>query len=483
MTSEKNHPARSDRDTSAASVRLEIHLHGRRLAAIDPNAPMTELLEGADDAQALARLSACMMRAPSSRALGMWLEGCLPENGHRIALAERSLSLAALDSRITRTQEAASVLLANTDMEYPGAVTFSTIGIEPPAQRPNDPGYERLSEQDIATRLEHARATTEQATKRPAKGAPRQGVSLSGQRPKIGLARGDDDVWLTPRGRDLTSWVCKVEQRRLLGGEAGVEAICQRTMQHLGIAAARTWSRAFDGVQTVLSERSDRIIDPQSGQIRARHQEDWSQAQGWIPHVKYEDEWPKGPRWPDAFALLHALGGDPERNARDLMRIAIATWAIGHSDFHRRNLGFLHAPPDQPFSITPAPLYDVSSIVGIERHYANTLALRIGGADSIPKIGPRHWLRFADECGLDRDEVLKTLCEVTHVLPEAIAQAREDARSEDENLDQNIVDRRVERLLEITQRRAQVTKATTLKLYREGRRGLNPGHAPDRQAD
>ena len=57
-----------------------------------------------------------------------------------------------------------------------------------------------------------------------------------------------------------------MEDNPRLPGEAAIEAICQRAFAALWIDSAETVSRVFDGVQTVLSTRSDQVGAPETGE-------------------------------------------------------------------------------------------------------------------------------------------------------------------------------------------------------------------------
>ena len=96
-----------------------------------------------------------------------------------------------------------------------------------------------------------------------------EGIALSGMRGKIGLTMLDDGS-LGRRIRSMRSipWIAKVEDNPRLPGEAGIEAICQRAFAALGIDSAETASQIFDGVQTVLSQRSDRVGAPETGIVQ-----------------------------------------------------------------------------------------------------------------------------------------------------------------------------------------------------------------------
>ena len=214
----------------------------------------------------------------------------------------------------------------------------------------------------------------------------------------------------------------------------------------LGIDSAETASQVFDGVQTVLSRRSYRVGTPAAGNVRAWHQEDMAQALGYPCALKYEAGWRTEPRWRECHRLLSARAEDPDAEHRRLTQILAATWLIGHCDLHRRNLGFLHAEAGPTASITIAPLYDVSSARGL-KNIDQTLAIGIARQQGLTRIRPRVWIAHAGECGLDPEETIEIVRGTARRMPEAVAQARDEALAGDENKTQASVDRRVMEIL------------------------------------
>ena len=150
-------------------------------------------------------------------------------------------------------------------------------------------------------------------------------------RGKFGLIMLDDGGWAAAHGQSLNTWIAKVEDNPTLPGKAGIEAICQRAFAALGIDNAETSSQVFDGVQTVLSRRSDRVRAPETG-VRPRHQEDMAQALGYPCALKYDAGWRTEPRWRECHRLLAVRAKDPDAEHRRLTQILAATWLIGHSD-------------------------------------------------------------------------------------------------------------------------------------------------------
>ena len=108
-----------------------------------------------------------------------------------------------------------------------------------------------------------------------------------------------------------------------------------------------------------------------------------------------------------------------------------------------------------PPRITIAPLYDVSSARGL-KNIDQTLATGIAQQLGLTRIRPRVWITHASECGLDPDETIEIVRATARRMPDAVAQARDEARSGDENKAQASVDRRVMEILRCTEARLRV---------------------------
>ena len=424
-------------------MELIVNLHGKHAATLDTVDDRWLHTGTTSIGPMSARISAAWTEKPATRQLNCWLDGCLPENGLLARYRARAHAMLQAAGVPSETPKVAEILWANADAEFAGAIRFDTDR-SPSAAHAS--GYERLTESEIGRRLDEA--------DRIARGLPRrmklphapEGIALSGMRGKIGLTMLDDGAWAAAYGHALNTWIAKVEDNPRLPGEAGIEAICQRAFAALGIHSAETASQIFDGVQTVLSQRSDRVGTPETGIVRPRHQEDMAQALGYPCALKYDAGWRTEPRWRECHRLLSARAKDPDAEHRRLTQILAATWLIGHSDLHRRNLGFVHAENGSPPSITIAPLYDVSSARGL-KNIDQTLAIGIARQFGLTRIRPRVWIAHASECGLDPDETIEIVRATARRMPDAVIQARDEARSRDENKAQASVDRRVTEIL------------------------------------
>ena len=445
-------------------------LHDVLAATLHAGANQIETHAQVQWTETMQRVSAAWDETPDLVKLRHWLDACLPENGSLEPFQERAAALQLEHGGPGIIHGPVDTLWGNTDAEYPGAVRFARD--DDRATETGAGSYARMSDATIGRRLHEAWEIASRSAKGLQRRHRQRRSSLSGARGKIGLTPGDDGTWRGAEGTALNTWIAKREDNPKLEGEAGVESICQRTLAVLGIPAARTLARVFAGEQAVLSERSDRYIEATSATVRPRHQEEFCQACGWPGLLKYDGFGDRGPQWQDAYAILARHAADAESEHVKLTRILAACWALGHNDLHRRNLGFTHNAPDEPFGVRLAPMYDTSSAIGLRGKGTLEMAIGIARQRAFHRIGPAQWLEHARATGQDREEVLEIVSRTLAELPEAIAAARKDAREEDENRMQRAVDRRTESMLAYVTKRHQRWNTELSALRARGARGL-----------
>ena len=464
---------------SSARMKLHMLLHDTLAGTFRIGPGQLQSLDNIHWTAAGARVSAAWHETPDPVKLRHWLDACLPENGTREPFEARAIALKLKLALPGVIDGPIDTLWGNTDAEYPGAIRF--VRDDEPEAQSAKAGYGRLSDTTIGRRLHEAWEIANRSAKGPGRTYRQRRSSLSGARGKLGLTLGDDGRWLGAEGTALNTWIAKREDNPKHEGEAGVESICQRTLALLGIPAARTFARVFVGEQAVLSERSNRYVEAASGTVRPRHQEEFCQACGWPGLLKYDEYADSGPQWEDAHAILARHAADPESEHAKLTRILAACWALGHNDLHRRNLGFTHNGPDEPFGLRIAPMYDTSSAIGLRVTGTLEMAVGIARQRAFHRIGPARWLEHARASRQDREAVLEIVSRTLADLPEALAAAREDALEEDENRRQQAVDRRVEAMLAYLAKRHQGWKTELDRMRAIGARGLKG--APDAAAD
>lgn len=101
-----------------------------------------------------------------------------------------------------------------------------------------------------------------------------------------------------------------------------------------------------------------------------------------------------------------------------LLRDAYAyNWLILGTDAHAKN----HSLVLRGQRVQMAPLYDMASLAPHHEHPPKAkLAQKIGGTYVAGRIGERHWIRFAEEAGIDPDETLQRVRELAERVPDVL---------------------------------------------------------------
>ncbi|HEX8383798.1 MAG TPA: type II toxin-antitoxin system HipA family toxin [Sphingomonas sp.] len=304
-----------------------------------------------------------------------------------------------------------------------------------------------LDDAEIGARLRSV--ATEAATGRTA-GENGQ-FSLAGAQPKTALLL-DGDRWGVPAGRTPTTHILKPPARDL-PGHAENEHFCLNLARELGLRAARSTVRAFDGQPTIVVERYDRRHLGGSGpeHLVRVHQEDMCQALGVVPWKKYQSD--GGPDPAGLLRLIQARVASPTTDGRPAERPAerdrwlfvdalILNWLIAGTDAHAKNYSLLIGSAG---TVRLAPLYDIASAFGVPdlQRQRMKLAMKIEYY-RLDQIRRRHWERWAGTAGVDPGAVIARIDTMARAMPDAVA--RVAARVRADGLDHPVIDM-VERVL------------------------------------
>ena len=138
-----------------------------------------------------------------------------------------------------------------------------------------------------------------------------------------------------------------------------------------------------------LITRYDRQHDEQTNIIR-QHQEDFCQALGVVPDMKYEKE--GGPSLKACFELLRNNSIQPVADVRHLLHWVVFNYLIGNADAHAKNIALLFTSSGPEL----APFYDLMCTTAYEE-LTDRLAMKIGGDDRPDWIITRRWQQFAED--------------------------------------------------------------------------------------
>ena len=189
------------------------------------------------------------------------------------------------------------------------------------------------------------------------------------------------------------------------------EWLCLNILQEYGVPVPRTAMLKF-GAQTVLAvERFDRRMHPSGNWLLRLPQEDFCQALGKPPHLKYKTD--GGPGMLDLANVLR-LSVHAKEDLGMLITVQLLFWMLDAPDGHAKNFSIALLPEGR-YRLTP--IYDVMSIWPVEGKKPNQfslhdakLAMALCGKNKhyrFKDIQRRHFNAMAQRCHLGPDaEVL-----------------------------------------------------------------------------
>ncbi|EFI34236.1 HipA N-terminal domain protein [Desulfonatronospira thiodismutans ASO3-1] len=195
------------------------------------------------------------------------------------------------------------------------------------------------------------------------------------------------------------------------------EAFCMALARASGLPAPECTVLNLGSNHALLVARYDRLVDYE--EIRRVHQEDFCQALGQSPEIKYEAE--GGPGLKDCSDLLRRHSASPARDLMLLLRWTLFNVLLGNADAHAKNLSLLY---DQGKAPRLAPFYDLISTL-MYQELSRKLAMKIGGENRPEWLMNRHWCRMAEELDLKPKFVLDELGLFCQAVREAVDPALE----------------------------------------------------------
>ncbi|RQT18867.1 type II toxin-antitoxin system HipA family toxin [Burkholderia contaminans] len=258
-----------------------------------------------------------------------------------------------------------------------------------------------LSDDDVARVLDQASGVVVAA------GDDDFRLSLAGAQEKTALLF-HDGRWMRPHGATPTTHILKLplglvgNKRADLTASVENEWLCLAILRAFGLPAANAEIVQFGAYKVLSVERFDRALHRDGGWLLRLPQEDFCQALGVPPHLKYESH--GGPGVPDLASLLRR--SETAREDLDTLFAAlIVFWMLAAPDGHAKNFS-LRLLPGGRFRLTP--LYDVMSIWPVEGDGANQwswhkakLAMAVHGKRkhyAMRDITRRHFSAMAEHC-------------------------------------------------------------------------------------
>ncbi|MFA7578903.1 type II toxin-antitoxin system HipA family toxin [Castellaniella sp.] len=342
------------------------------------------------DAVALSILLPLQAQPFDDRKTRPFFAGLLPEGRMRRLIAQQF--------QVSGQNDFA--LLDHIGGECAGAVTFHEPGQALPVPNRSD-DIQWLSNEDVV-------AILDELTHRPmlaGKGGLR--LSLAGAQDKLPVVFDGARIGL-PRGGTPSSHILKPAIHAAPDSVIN-EGFCMALAEAMQLAPAKSKIHRVLDRSFLLVERYDRLIDTQ-GHWQRLHQEDFCQALGVVPELKYQNE--GGPDLAQCFELVRSV---TRPNAPQVLRLfdyVIFNALIGNHDAHAKNFSLLYSGK------TPvlAPLYDTLS-TAVYPTLTPKMAMKIGSKYKFSEVQARHWEQFAEGAGFTRAQAKRRILELARLLP------------------------------------------------------------------
>ena len=251
-------------------------------------------------------------------------------------------------------------------------------------------------------------------------------ISIPGAQEKTALLF-HRNRWYRPTGATPTTHILKLPLGLVGNLQADLqdsvenEWLCSRLVAALGLETATCEIAQFGARKVLVVERFDRA--KQSGWIARLPQEDFCQAIGLPPTLKYESD--GGPGIRDILRVLDS-SSRAASDKRAFVKAQIVFWLLAATDGHAKNFSLFH---ERGGTYRLTPVYDVLSawpIIGPGRNQLAwqkaSLALAVRATNAhwkLKDIRPRHWSAVAKQAGLGDADAL--IHEILALVPSALS--------------------------------------------------------------
>jgi len=268
-------------------------------------------------------------------------------------------------------------LLEHLGADCPGAVSCVPVGAGP-AKTPGD----LLTDYDQIDGDALKRIMISLRDRRRVPDDTRDPSPLAGVQGKIALARLPDGRFALPkRGLNVpTTHILKVPRPGEMTSVAQEHLVMQLMGELQRHPVAETAPMGEGDLQGLLVTRFDRVVTGTT--VRRLHQEDFAQALGLGPQLKYERNGQGARRFcAEAVGRLLRATDQPGRTRQAFLEVTLANLMLGNTDNHAKNHALLYTGPRPSL----APIYDVLPVL-IDDQVTHQLAFDIGNAQMTDEI-------------------------------------------------------------------------------------------------
>ena len=316
--------------------------------------------------------------------------GLLPEGGMRRLIAQQF--------QVSRQNDFA--LLDAIGGECAGAVTFLAQGQPLPVPCEGD-DIEWLSEESLVALLDELPRRPMLAGKNGLR------LSLAGAQDKLPVVFEAGRIGLpcngTPSTHILKPAIQAVEDSVIN------EGFCLALAAAMKLKTAQAHIQQIHGRDFLLVERYDRFVDAQ-GRLQRRHQEDFCQALGLVPEMKYQNE--GGPDLAQCFDLIRRVTRPSAPHVLRLLDCVIFNALIGNHDAHAKNFSLLYTEQ----GLVLAPCYDILATT-VYPNLTPKMAMKIGSRYKFSEVQVQHWDDFAASAGLSKAQMHKRILAFAEQMP------------------------------------------------------------------
>lgn len=291
-------------------------------------------------------------------------------------------------------------LLDHIGGECAGAVTFLEPG--QPLPHPAKGGeVEWLNDDEII-------AILDELPRRPMlAGKDGLRLSLAGVQDKLPVVVDGDRIGL-PRNGTPSSHILKPAIHAVEDSVTN-EGFCLALADAMQLKPARSRIYSVRDRSFLLVERYDRAYDA-SGNLHRLHQEDFCQALGVVPEMKYQNE--GGPDLAQCFELIRRVTRPSAPHVLRLLDYVAFHALIGNHDAHAKNFSLLYTGKAPVL----APLYDTLS-TAVYPSLTPKMAMKLGSKYKFSEVEARHWDQFTQSAGLSVAQARKRILELSRQLP------------------------------------------------------------------
>lgn len=297
--------------------------------------------------------------------------------------------------------------------ECAGAVTFIEPGQALPVPTHND-DVQWLSDDEVV-------AILDELPRRPMlAGKDGLRLSLAGAQDKLPVVFDGARIGLplngTPSSHILKPAIHTVENSVIN------EGFCMALAEAMQLKPAKSKVHRVLDRSFLLVERYDRLIDAQEYRQRI-HQEDFCQALGVVPEMKYQNE--GGPDLAQCFELVRSATRPNAPQVLRLLDYVIFNALIGNHDAHAKNFSLLYLGGKSGKAPVLAPFYDTLS-TAVYPTLTPKMAMKIGSKYKFSEVQARHWDQFAESVGLTKAQAKRRILELAKSLPATARKLQSD---------------------------------------------------------